>query len=621
MCGFVVVYGKKGSVLGKKHQIIRAGNLLHHRGPDAGQGYFDNRVGMYFKRLSVVDLSQDASQPFVSDNDKLILVFNGEIYNYKELRIGLEKKGHHFVTTSDTEVLLRMYEEYGDECVNYLRGMFAFVLWNKVTNKLKAFRDRFGIKPLFIYTNHENIILTSEIKTILDLEPESNVLDKQSAFKYISRTFADDTVDTFYKNIKSVKPASFIAIENNDIVERQYWQLKWGDNKQFDAEHFRSIFDETISLHLRADVDIAATLSGGMDSSSIVGSIAKNNFLSDKLQTFSVIPPKTFDESFWINKMVDYTRVNHEYVNVNINDPTEVIDELINFHDEPFQYSSCIYQYLLRETLAEKNLKVLLVGEGGDEVLAGYKRMLYSYAHALYGKMNLSSFLKTMKQGRILFGYDSTDDFLDGFLRYENILKSNLSGQENLSSLGLLDKSVVEQYAHIIEEPIYINECDSSPSRFYELLNKHISVRNLPHVLRIEDRNSMGKSIESRVPFLDHKFIEMVFSHDAFEFMKYGENKSMLRRAMKPYLPNEILDRKSKSNRPGSNAFIVYNLLKDRVVELINSRQDDSFVFWRADLLDDFKQDCAEYSLDRADVWFRYYVFERWRDLNMVTIC
>ena len=143
MCGFVVVYGKKGSVLGKKHQIIRAGNLLHHRGPDAGQGYFDNRVGMYFKRLSVVDLSQDASQPFVSDNDKLILVFNGEIYNYKELRIGLEKKGHHFVTTSDTEVLLRMYEEYGDECVNYLRGMFAFVLWNKVTNKLKAFRDRF----------------------------------------------------------------------------------------------------------------------------------------------------------------------------------------------------------------------------------------------------------------------------------------------------------------------------------------------------------------------------------------------------------------------------------------------------------------------------------------------
>ena len=136
----------------------------------------------------------------------------------------------------------------------------------------------------------------------------------------------------------------------------------------------------------------------------------------------------------------------------------------------------------------------------------------------------------------------------------------------------------------------------------------------------MEDRNSMGKSIESRVPFLDHKFVEMVFSHDVSEFMKYGENKSMLRRAMKPYLPDEIINRKSKSNRPGSNAHIVYKLLKDRIIELIKRRSGDLYIFWGSDLLDKFKQDSSEYSLQRADTWFRFYVFERWREINKITM-
>ena len=619
MCGFVVVYCGKGGILEKKSKIIDAGNLMSHRGPDDAKGYFDNSIGMYFRRLSILDLSSNASQPFTSESGELVLVFNGEIYNYRELKTSLEKKGHRFFTSSDTEVLLKVYEEYGDSAVNYLRGMFAFVIWNKSTGELKAFRDRFGIKPLYIYRNRETIVFSSEIKAILSLQPESRVLDKESAFKYISRNFVDDSIDTFYQDIKSVKPSTFITIRKGVVTEKKYWNLEWGENKKFDGDNFRSTYDEAISLHLRSDVNVAASLSGGMDSSSIVGSIAKNNFLTNKLQTFSVIPPGTCDESFWINKMVEFAEVDHEYVNVSINDPTRVVDDLINLHDEPFQYSSCIYQYLLRENLAKNNIKVLLVGEGGDEVLAGYKRMFFSYLHALYGKMDLNSFIKNLNKGRTMFGYKSTDDFLNHFLQYENILKNNLSGQENNSALDLLDSAIVEKYSHIINEPIYINSYEYSSNSFFELLNKHIFDKNLPHVLRIEDRNSMGKSIESRVPFLDHKLVEMVFSHDVSEFMKYGENKSMLRRAMSPYLPDEIINRKSKSNRPGSNALIVYKLLKDRIIDLIKRRSGDLYIFWGTDLLDKFKQDSSAYSLQRADTWFRFYVFERWREINKIT--
>ena len=234
--------------------------------------------------------------------------------------------------------------------------------------------------------------------------------------------------------------------------------------------------------------------------------------------------------------------------------------------------------------------------------------------------MDLPSFLRNLNKGPTIFGYKSNNDFLNHFLQYENILKNNLSGQENTSALDLLDSAIVEKYGHIINDPIYINSYEYSSNGFFELLNKHIFVRNLPHVLRIEDRNSMGKSIESRVPFLDHKFVEMVFSHDVSEFMKYGENKSMLRRAMSPYLPDEILNRKSKSNRPGCNALIAYKLLKYRIVDLIKRRNSDLNNFWGPGLMEKFKQDSNEYSLQRADTWYRFYVFERWREINKITI-
>jgi len=615
MCGFIAVFDKNGNLRSKSSRIIDAGELLYHRGPDDYGSYFDDYTGLYFRRLSIIDLSDKGNQPFESQNKELVLVYNGEIYNYKELKGSLIEKGYEFVSNSDTEVLIKAYEEFGDNCVNYFRGMFAFALWNKKLKTLTLSRDRFGIKPLYIYNSSDQIVIASEIKSILHFAPESKEIDERSSCKYIARTFADDTNDTFFKNIKSIKPASIVKITKDNISESIYWQLDYSENNKLNIDKFRNVFEEAISQHTRADVPVSANLSGGMDSTSIVGTVAKINSLNNKLKTFSVIPPETFDESFWINKTVKSTEVDHEYINLDLNDIPKTIDEIILKHDEPFQYSSCIYQFLLRDKIAQKNIKVLLVGEGADEVLAGYRRIIYPYLLAMYDRGNVREFFEVLKNCKSLLNYDSERQVIDGLLNYHRIISNNENGQENNASYTLLNDSLIKKYGDIDNEPIYQNSTENPEDNFFQTLFKHLFVRNLPYVLRMEDRNSMAKSIEARVPFLDHVFVEMVFSHDFSEFMKGGDNKALLRKAMEGYIPVEVLNRKNKTNRPGNHAHLVYKTLKDEIVNLLKAKEVRDSSYWNSNLLDIFLEDFENNNLQRAEVWFRVYIFERWRKL------
>ena len=608
------VFNKNGGLRNYASGIVEAGRLLSHRGVDDDGSYFDDHAGFYFRRLSIIDLSDRGHQPFISDDGALVLVYNGEIYNYKELRTMLEGKGYRFVSNSDTEVLMKAYQEFGDDSVNYFRGMFAFAIWNKKLMELSLFRDRFGIKPLYVYNRKNQVVIASEIKSILHFAPESKIIDERTSFKFLARNFADDTTDTFFSQIKAVEPATMVKIKASGTNRHKYWTLKYDENNSFDLDSFLSVFEDTISMHVRSDVPVAATLSGGMDSTSIVGTITKCCSLNEKLKTYSVCPPDTFDETFWINKSIEYTGVEHEYVDLDLENLVQTIDEIIIKHDEPFQYSSCVFHYLLRKSVAERNIKVLLVGEGADEVMAGYKRIIFQYLLTLYGRKEMGEFLRALRGCSLLMSNKPVDKILDELLNYERVSGNNESGQENLSAYDLLNSSMAREYQDIVNEPLYVSVNGNSEESFFRLLQKHIFVRNVPFVLRMEDRNSMANGIEARVPYLDHVFVEMVFSHHFSEFMKDGMNKSMLRRSMKGYVPDDVLQRMSKTNRPGNHANLVYKQIGDEIFDILHSSASGNH-FFNDNLRDKFKEDLSRYNIASAEIWFRIYVFERWRRL------
>ena len=609
MCGFVVIFHPDGG--NYKEKLLNATSAITHRGPDDFGYFHEDQISIGFRRLSIIDLSKNANQPFFSLDGRYVLVFNGEIYNYIELRNLLIAKGYKFKTSSDTEVIINSYIEFKEKCLDYFRGMFSFVIWDRQNKECFFSRDRIGIKPLFIYQHKSKVlVLTSEIKSIISIFPEETKENDNIVFKFMSRNFVDDSDDTFFKNIKQFPKSSFCKLNNSlNIHTKKYWSLETYGTKKFNHEEFKNQFFETIKLHTRSDVPIAATLSGGMDSSSIVGAISKNIKLKDKLKTYTVIPPNTFDESNYINQTVLYNDIEHEYIKINEEKIDDKISEIILMHDEPFQYASCIYQYLLIKKLFEKNHKVLLVGEGGDEVLAGYRRMIFMYLNSIRFSEDSDNYLEILQGAKELLNLDSNQKVLENLDNYNNIISKGLSGQENTQSYDIFNSDSMSKYSEIINESQYFQKKNDHNFSLKKLLKNHILLRNIPFVLRMEDRNSMAFGIESRVPFLDHKFIEYIFSHNEYEFMDRGENKSMLRKAMEKVVHSSIINRKTKTNRPGSQAYLCYNALANNISDMLSSKIIQESSFLKKSLIDIFEKDKINNNIQRAETWFRLYIF------------
>jgi len=614
MCGFLCVFDRTGNLENFSQQLQDAGQLLQHRGPDDTGFFADEHFGVYFTRLSIIDVSTSGHQPMFSDDGNLVLAFNGEIYNYKELRKILLDKGCSFQTTSDTEVLLKAYQEFGETFIDRLRGMFSFVIWDCKKKELKVFRDRLGIKPLFYYDNGSQIIFSSEIKAILKYAPESKRVDEKTLFKYLARGWVDDSVDTFFQKIKNVSPAHYINVSASGLKRIQYWKLEPKGNKLFNKEEFLSVFDETISFHLRSDAPLAFTLSGGMDSSSLVASAVEKMDDPKQIRAFSVIPPETVDESCWIDEIARKTKINHEYLDLDFSRIKDSFDDVLSANDEPFHSSSCLYQYLLRKAISEFGIKVLLVGEGGDEVLGGYRRFLYPYLLSLKKDAKWDEFNKTVSSANLFMGI-SQKHILGNVEQFRVMVESRKSGQENQSAYDLISNDYINANQEIVHAQHYPMDLDKYGNYLFSQLAVHLFLRDLPHVLRMEDRNSMAHGIEARVPFLDHKFLEFVFSHDYVEFMKKSRNKSMLRRSMVSRLPNSVVGRKSKSPRPGNDSHLLYDCLSDRIQEILSSRKFKSLPYLGKNCLKMFEEDKKYRNIKRAEGWFRIYSFSRWLDL------
>lgn len=522
-------------------------DTLYHRGPDDEGFYIHNNVGFGFRRLSIIDLNT-GHQPLSNKDESKWIVFNGEIYNFLEQRELLKQKGYSFKTKTDTEVILKLYEEYGVNCLQYLRGMFAFAIWDNDKQQLFCARDRFGIKPFYYYTDKNKFIFGSEMKAILksgdiDKTLSYDALDSYFAFGYITSDLS------IFKTIKKLQPGHYLLLSFKDKVSidiQRYWEIQFApDNSKTEdqwMEEINACLSETVKMHMISDVPLGAFLSGGIDSSSVVAMMAKNS--NRPIKTFSIgFKEKEFNELEYAHEVAQkYGCEHHEQ----IVEPESIslLPKLIHAYDEPFADTSAIPTYYVSK-LAREFVTVALSGDGGDELFAGYDSYpdfmrLHSYPFNFK-----SSFYNKLIWGNI-----------------HEIIPNNMRGKNGSFFLSK-NKNYLYAYKHmwsirerkkLILHHQAINYTNASELYKEKILRKGLNndfVTNMQNldmqtymvdsILTKVDRASMLNSLEVRVPLLDHKFAELSFKIPSQLKLKGKEQKYVFKKAMSDSLPQNIL--------------------------------------------------------------------------------
>ncbi len=530
------------------NEIKLMAESIYHRGPDDEGFYINNNVGLGFRRLSIIDLKA-GHQPLSNEDGSIWIVFNGEIYNYQELQENLVKQGHIFRTKSDTETIVHLYEQYGTECLKFLRGMFAFSIWDNNTKQLFCARDRFGIKPFYYYQDKSKFVFGSEIKALLksvdiDKSLSNDALDSYFTYGYITGDIS------IYKNIKKLQPAHYLLLslkEKPSVIIKRYWDIHFEPDfskteEQWADDIYESL-SESIRLHMISDVPLGAFLSGGIDSSSVVAMMAKNS--TRPIKTFSIgFKEQAFNELKYAREVaLKYGTDHHEQ----IVEPESIslLPKLVNAYDEPFADTSAIPTYYVSK-LAREFVTVALSGDGGDELFAGYD---------IYSKLNKlqSSSLHSRRPAinKMIWG------------NLYKIIPQSVAGK-GLSYLLSHDKKYVGAYASfwnrdergkLLSHHSKIDYSKASEDYKKQILkegNKNDFVSNLQFldmrsymvddILTKVDKASMLNSLEVRVPLLDHKFAELTFKIPWNLKLKENEQKYIFKKSMKPLLPVNIFN-------------------------------------------------------------------------------
>jgi asparagine synthase (glutamine-hydrolysing) len=522
---------------------------IRHRGPDDDGCFVQGPVGLGMRRLSIIDLA-GGHQPIFTENRSKAIVFNGEIYNYRDLRDGLLARGHHLTTHSDTETVVHLYEELGERCVERLRGMFAFAIWDATEHRLLLARDRFGIKPLYFVAAEWGIAFASELKALLAGGFSERSLDWQALDAYFQLGYIPAPATPF-RDIRKLEPAHvLIWSEGGGVVTRRYWDLPPA-SAETPPDLNRNVLewlDDSVSAHLVSDVPVAAFLSGGLDSSAIVASMALANGTPHAFTVrFRGSAAEQTDESRLAKALADRYGARHTIIDVRP-DLTEIVEPIARAMDEPHADESAIPTWLISQAVAQE-YKVVLAGTGGDELFAGYRRhlgvLVGDYWRRLPGSVQrgaraLASLLPEPRSGGL--GVDRLKRFLrapattvpDRLLGFV----SRLSDEERrvLYTPGLGDE-VVGQPGRASFQRAYLEGGEPSGLRGALLLDYRFYLPD--DLLALSDRLSMAHSLEVRVPFVDHELVERVFP--LLDRTKIGpwRLKHLLKRALRNRLPAE----------------------------------------------------------------------------------
>lgn len=614
MCGIAGVIAR-----GREPNTARMSStlrMLHHRGPDHTGHLVHHDHEVYtclgFTRLSIIDLADRANQPMVSADGKYALVFNGEIYNYRELRPRLARAGWVFRTESDTEVLLAAWSTWGSGCVTELTGMFAFAIHDRVKHTLTCVRDAFGIKPLFYSLSKEAFYFSSELPSLLHLRAAKARVNLQTTYDYLVHGDYDSSDSTFVDGVRQLRPGEFLQVSLEPEVSgvcSKWWTPKIGrtSNLTFPeaADAVREAFLENVRLHLRSDVPLGAALSGGIDSSAVVCAMRKVE-PDYPIHTFSFVARgHAISEEAWLDLVNIHINAHPHKVFVTDEELVRDLDEMICAQGEPFGSTSVYAQYRVFQLAKESGVTVTLDGQGADELLAGYHgypgyRLLSLCSEGSYGEAfrmirrwkewpGRSYKLPALQAGRALF-----PDGLYGYLRK--------AGGHNAVP-DWLNAGMLKDAGVLFRERRESRGSEFRSRRVVEELAYSLQNRGLPALLRHEDRNAMHFSVESRVPFLTAAFCDLLFAlPEHYLISNEGETKSIFRAAMRGIVPDAILDRRDKIgfatpekhwlqrhapvlrkwlSEAGSVPFLNVKALRDRFEATMSGRVPFNWQVWR----------------------------------------
>ncbi|MDD1686826.1 asparagine synthase (glutamine-hydrolyzing) [Methanoregula sp.] len=570
---------------------------LAHRGPDGEGTRICGCTGLVHRRLAIIDLSDEGLQPMTNEDETLWLLFNGEIYNYIELRDELIQKGHRFHSHSDTEVILHAYEEWGTDCLARFNGMWAFALWDTKQQQLFCARDRLGIKPFYYTLAGGSFLFASEIKALLAHPDAGKRPDDRTLGTFLAWGVLDHSGHTMFDQVFQLEPAhAMVVTAAGPQKPFRYWDVKVNPDicsampDDDAASRLLGILRDATRIHLRSDVAVGTCLSGGIDSSTLtvlINDIIRSEApasVGTKQKTFSaVFADKRYDESRYIDEIVAATGVDAHHVVPAPDQLWEDIDRLVYMQDEPFGSLSIYAQYCVMR-LAQENVKVVLDGQGADELLGGYLAYQGSY---------IGSLLRSFHWGTAL------REIAGSIMRHGGFFGSaarQLVERKKRRSLLRCTADEILRYNGSLDRVLY-NELTST---------------NLPSLLHYEDRNSMAFSIESRVPFLDYRFVEYVASLPLSQKIRGGVTKIALRNAIKGIVAESIRCRMDKMGFVTPEEVWMQENLRPFVLELLSSDAFRARPYWDADAVTQNYQEFLEgKSAYSPEIW-RIICTELW---------
>lgn len=514
-----------------------------HRGPDGNGIFTEGPVSLGHLRLSIIDLSESGAQP-MHYADRYVITYNGEVYNYRELRGELEAAGYHFNSTSDTEVILAAYAEWGDHCVHRFNGMWSFAIYDRQKQSLFCSRDRFGIKPFLYLKTDKNLIFASEVKALRIMPEFDDTLNRAQLIRYLQFGWLFNGSETLFENVFALPAGHNLRVVSGTFHAYRYWNYPEGRKETgVDAEAFRKLFFDSVRLQLRSDVPVGACLSGGLDSSSIVSAMRKIE-PDTKIKTFTAFYGEGgfFDERPFVSEVVAASNTEDFYTSPTETEVEAALDDILWSQDFPIGSSSPVSQYFVMKKIGASGIKVVLDGQGADEYLGGYLHFYYRYFADLLRSLSIGSFLR---QITLYYRHHSKNvrNWLDTVIRSFIIATV---GETLYFRLVLKyqfdDVSISPESPDQILSFLNIKE----KSRWSSISASEMMNTTLPTLLHLEDRNSMRFSLESRVPFLDHHLVEHVTALPVNNIVDGEWTKKILRAAMKGVLPEKIRLRRDK---------------------------------------------------------------------------
>lgn len=579
MCGIAGICRFDDRVV-SRDDIVRMTKVLSHRGPD-GEGIYLNPSGhtaLGHRRLSIIDLSIQGKQPMTNEDGTLQIVFNGEIYNYLELKKGLESRGHLFVSDTDTEVILHLFEEKGAQCVHELRGMFAFAIWNEKNQSIFIARDRLGKKPLYYSLRNNCLWFASEINSIMTISNLCKEIDCEAIDAFFALLYIPSPLSIF-KDVKKLQPAHYLYMHKKEIKIEKYWSLNFMPKFDLTFDEAQLVLkeklQESVRLRLRSDVPVGCMLSGGVDSSVVAITMAKLS--SSPIRTFSIaFEENEFNEAPYAKLVADICSSKHTEYLVRPN-TVDILPKIVRHYGEPFGDSSALPTWYLSE-VTRKQVTVSLSGDGGDELFAGYLWYKLAMRYRNIKRVLPSSAMQTIAK---LFGMkESRTGILRKVAKLAKLL--SMDDDKRFASLRLVNEDAIRKTIYTTS---FASEINKTPvnylADFYKTANavndldRYLFVDTmsyLPEELLVKvDRSSMAHSLECRAPLLDQDFVEFAARLPVDYKLRGATEKFILKESFKEFFPKGFLHRKKQGFSVPLNSWF-RNELRSYVYDIINSK-------------------------------------------------